>query len=132
MHARSVRPSEDEGPPVPPVQPKELLALGYLPADTDLIIALHAGELHNEPIGRDLIAHLGGGAFNAHTIEEWSGLKLAEMDHAVFGMTFDSHVLEHFIVVVRARGPIDREKVRKALKAEDGKELSGAQHTAAT
>jgi hypothetical protein len=122
-HARSVRIGEEESPPVRSVQPKELLALGYLPKDTDVIIALHAGELFNEPLGRDLIDHLGADEINARSFEGWSGLKLADIDHAILGLTLDEHALDHFILVVRTRRPIDQERVRKTLKAGSAEEL---------
>jgi len=125
MHARAPRPSEEEGPPVRPVQPKELLALGYLPADTDVIIALHAGELLSEPVGRDLVNHLGSDEINARSFEGWSGLKLQEIDHAVLGLTLDGEMLGHFTLVVRARRPLDRKKVLDALRAEDARDMAG-------
>jgi hypothetical protein len=125
IHARAVRPFEDEQPPVAPVQPKELLALGYLPADTDVIFALHAGELLSEPIGRDLIDHLGSDDLNARSFEGWSGLKLAEMDHAVLGLTLDANLLRNFTIVIRARRPIDRGRVLNTLKAKDAREVAG-------
>jgi hypothetical protein len=126
MHARAPRPAEPEGPPaVRAVPPAELAALGYLPDDTDVILAVHAAELLDEPSGRDLTRHLGNDVLSAASIENWSGLKLDDIDHAVLGLTLDESLLVHPTLVVRARRPIDQEKVRAALKAQARRELDG-------
>jgi hypothetical protein len=116
--ARTPRAAEPEGPPpVQVVPPAELAALGYLPEDTDVILALHVAELLDDPVGRDLIKHVGNDTINPETIESWSGLKLDEIDHAVLGFPLDDTIELHFTIVVRARRPIDRGRVLKALKA---------------
>jgi hypothetical protein len=124
--ARTPRPAEPEAaPPVRAVPPADLAALGYLPDDTDLIMAVHVAELLEDPVGRKLADHLGSDAINATSIESWSGLKLAEMDHAVLGFTLDNNLLTHFVIVVRTRRPLDQEKVRETLKVHDARPLHG-------
>ncbi len=126
MHARAPRPAEPEGPPpVHAVPPAELAALGYLPEDTDFIVAVHAAELLDETTGRDLVRHLGNDVLNAQSIESWSGLKFGDIDHAVLGLTLDENLPIHFVLAVRARRPIDQEKVREALKAKPRRDLDG-------
>ncbi|HKI34669.1 MAG TPA: hypothetical protein VKA46_22625 [Gemmataceae bacterium] len=126
MHARAPRPAEAEGsPPVSVVAPAELAALGYLPDDTDLIFAVHAAELLDDPLGRDLVWFLGDESINLHSVEGWSGLKLEEIDHAVFGLTLDESLPVRFTLVVRTRRPIDRDQVLKALKAEKQRDVDG-------
>jgi hypothetical protein len=126
MHARTARPSEDEGTqPVRIVAPAELAALGYLPDDTDLIFGIHAAELLDDPVGRDLVDVVGNDTINAHTIEGWSGLALDEVDHAVLGLTLDENLARHFTFVVRTRRSIDRDRVLQALKAEKQRDLDG-------
>jgi hypothetical protein len=126
MHARAPRPTEDEvSPPVQAVPPAELAALRYLPADTDFLLAVHVAELLDDPVGRDLLAHLGNESINLQSLESWSGLKVDDIDHAVLGLPLDNDLPVHFTVVVRARRAIDRDKVRERLKAKPQRDLDG-------
>ncbi len=126
MHARTPRPAELEGPPpVHAVPPAELAALGYLPQDTDLILAVHVAELLDDPVGHDLMVHLGNESINLQSVENWSGLKVADIDHAVLGLSLTNDLPVHFTLVVRARRAIDRQKVREKLKAKPQRELDG-------
>jgi hypothetical protein len=127
IHARAPRPSVEEEPPpahaaVPPI---ELAALRYLPADADFLLAVHVAELLDDPVGRQLMGHLGTDTVNPASIETWSGIKLADMDHAVLGLALDENLLTHFTLVVRTRRPIDQARVLKAIKAQDQRELDG-------
>jgi hypothetical protein len=95
------------------VPPAELAALGYLPDDTDLIVGVHVAEALRDPAGRDLLQRAGGG-----DLEKWTGLRLDEIDHAVLGLKLDpDSLLTHFVLVARARRPIEEQRVRDALKA---------------
>jgi hypothetical protein len=125
MHARAPRPFENEAPPpaVQAVPPAELAALRYLPADTDFLLAVHVAELRDDPVGRDLLGHLGNDNINLQSLENWSGLKVDDIDHAVLGLTLDNDLPLHFTVVVRARRAIDRDKVRERLKAKPQRDL---------
>jgi hypothetical protein len=124
--ARAPRAAEPEGPPpVHAAAPAELAALGYLPEDTDVILAIHTAELLNDPVGRDLIKHVGDDTLNPHTVQAWSGLTPDEVDHAVLGLTLDDDFALHFTLVVRARRPIDEGKVREALMAKGRRDLDG-------
>ncbi len=125
-HSRAQRPSETEVPaPVKAVPPIELAALRYLPADSDFLIIVPVAALLDGPLGRDLMSHLGNDAFNPASLEAWSGLKLDDMDHAVLALSLDENLLTNFTVVVRSRPPIDQDRVLKALKAENGRDLDG-------
>ena len=105
--------------------PAELAALRYLPADTDFLLAVHVAELLDDPVGRDLLAHLGNESINLQSLESWSGLKIDDIDHAVLGLSLDNDLPVHFTVVVRARRAIDRDKVRERLKAKPQRDLDG-------
>jgi hypothetical protein len=126
IHARTPRPAEPEGPPpVQAVAPVELAALRYLPADTDFLLAVHVAELLDDPIGREVMNHLGNDSVTPASVESWSGLKLDEMDHAVLGLSLDENLLVNFTLVVRTRRPIDQDRVLKALKAQPRRDLDG-------
>jgi hypothetical protein len=126
MHARAPRPAEPEGPPpAHAVPPSELAALGYLPDDTDLIMAIHVAELRDDPVGRDLMRHLGNEDISPRSIQTWTGLPLEAIDHAVLGVTLDENLQLHFTLIVRTRQPVDEDKVRVTLKAEGRRELDG-------
>ncbi len=126
MQARTPRPAELESlPPIHAVPPAELAALGYLPQDTDLIMAVHVAELLDDPIGSTMIEHLGNESINLQSVEKWSGLKVADIDHVVLGAPLDLDLPVNFTLVVRARRAIDQGKVREKLKAKPQKELDG-------
>jgi hypothetical protein len=126
IRARPVRPPLDlDHIQTAAVAPAELAALGYLPDDTDMIVALHVGELRNDATGRGLLQHVGLGGAGAPDLEKWSGLRLEEIDHAALGLKLDADMLTRFVLVVRSRRPIDEAHVRGALKATAKQEVDG-------
>ncbi|HEX5270798.1 MAG TPA: hypothetical protein VFW33_09940, partial [Gemmataceae bacterium] len=127
IHGHTPRPAEPDVPPpaVMSVPPAELAALRYLPADSDFILAVHVAELLDDPVGRELLAHLGNESVNPQSLETWTGLKRDDMDHAVLGLSLDENLLVHFTIVVRTRRPIDQDRVLKALKAQGRRDLDG-------
>jgi len=126
IQARPVRPPlEPPKAKVATVAPADLPALGYLPDDTDLILAVHMAELLDEPTGRDLLKRVGLGTPGGPDLEKWTGLKLDDIDHAVLGLKLDGDLLTRFTLVVRARGPIDQQHVRDLLKTTARQDVDG-------
>jgi hypothetical protein len=126
IRARPVRPPLDlDHIQTEAVAPAELAALGYLPDDTDMIVALHVGELRNDATGRGLLQQVGLGGAGAPELEKWTGLRLDEIDHATLGLKLDDKLLTDFVLVVRARRPLDEPRVREALKAAAKQEVKG-------
>lgn len=126
IQTRPVRPGLDiDKLTVKAVPPAELAALGYLPDDTDLIVGVHVAEALNDPVGRDLIRRVGLGGAGAPDLEKWTGLKLDDIDHAALGLKLDDELLTRFVLVVRARRPIEGQRVRDALKAGVKQEVDG-------
>jgi hypothetical protein len=107
------------------VAPAELAALGYLPDDTDMIVAVHVSEALDDPAGRDLLRSVGLGGKDAPDMEKWTGLKLDDIDHLALGLKLDADLLTRFVLVAQARRPIDQQRVRDVLKADAGKEEDG-------
>jgi hypothetical protein len=104
---------------VPAVAPAELTGLGYLPADTNLIVGVHIAEAWRDPTGREFLSRFRFGTtnFGIQTLEKWTGLKLDEIDHAVLGLRIDENLLPRVTLVVRTQQPYNEEQVRTALKA---------------
>jgi hypothetical protein len=126
IQARPVRPPLELDRPKPaPVPPAELAALGYLPDDIDAIAAVHVAEVLDEPTGRDVLRRVGLGGEGAPDLEKWTGLKLDDLDHVVVGLKLDAEMLTRFIVVARARHPIDPQHLRDALKTTAKQEVEG-------
>src|SRR5262249_43860343 len=65
-----------------------------------------------------------GGA-GAGDLEKWAGLKLDEIEHAALGLKLDADMLTRFVLVVRARRPIDEPRVRDALKVKTREQGDG-------
>jgi hypothetical protein len=124
--ARPVRPPLDlDHQKVTPVAPAELAALGYLPDDADMIVAAHVAEARDNPTGRELMQRLGLGGTGTPDLEKWTGLKLDDIDHAALGLKLDADLLTRFALVVRARRPIDQQRVCEALKTTTKQEVDG-------
>ncbi len=126
IQARPVRPPlELDRPRSAPVPPAELAALGYLPDDIDAIAAVHVAEVLDEPTGRDVLRRIGLGGEGAPDLEKWTGLKLDDLDHVVVGLKLDAEMLTRFVIVARARHPIDPRNVCDALKTTAKQEVDG-------
>jgi hypothetical protein len=126
IRSRPVRPPLDlDHIKTEAVAPAELAALGYLPDDTDMIVAVHVGEAQNDETGRELLRRVGLGGAGAPQLEKWTGLRLDEIDHAALGLKLDADMLTHFVLVVRARRSIDEQRVREALKTDSQQQVDG-------
>jgi hypothetical protein len=103
-----------------PVAPSELAALGYLPGDTNLIVAVHVAEALREPAGREWLERfrLGPMDFGIDSVEKWTGLRWDELDHVVLGLRVDNRLVPRLTLVAQTSRPYDAEKVRNALKAK--------------
>lgn len=118
LQGRPARPTKSDTAPTAPrrVAPAELTALGYLPPDTNFLVALHVAEALEEEAGRQAMDRLRIGNVGAEGLESWVGVKRDELDHAVLGLTLDEQLLPRRTVVARTRQPYDPAKVRTALK----------------
>jgi hypothetical protein len=108
--------------------PANLGGLGYLPADTDIVAAVHVAEALQEPAGRQLLQRFRPGELlvrdqpglrdvGLNNLQEWTGLSLEDVDHVVLGLNVENRVLPRLTLVVQTRRSYDAEKVRGALKA---------------
>jgi hypothetical protein len=120
------------------IAPANLGGLGYLPADTGVVVAVHVAEALQDPAGREFLKRFRPGDFLARNqpdlgdaglgnLEKWTGLSLEELDHVVLGLNIDNKVIPRLTLVVQTRRSYDAEKVRAALKAsrspESGKRV---------
>jgi hypothetical protein len=99
-----------------PVAPVRLPALGYLPAETNIVAGIHVAELHQTKAGRELLTtplKIGPLEVRLDRTEQWTGLQFDDLDHLVLGLRGMEPTL-----VVRTRRAYDVEKVRAALHAE--------------
>ena len=100
--------------------PSALPALGYLPADVNAIVGLHAAECNEQEDGRRFLFALqslpimpAGPRFEAIV-----GLPWTQIDHAVLGVRIEDRLIPRFTLVVRSRQPINQAALLKALKAQ--------------
>jgi hypothetical protein len=102
---------------VPAVVPSQLAALGYLPDDVHLVVGFHAAEAWRTPAGHPFLdgSHPDGG-LGLDQIESLSGLKLAELDHAVLAVKLDQ-LLPRVFLILRTIQPYDVIEIQRDLKA---------------
>jgi hypothetical protein len=114
--------------PAPPTPPARLAALGWLPADTTLLVGIDVAELRRTDAGREALAaalNLGPVAVKADDLERWTGLRPDHIDHAVLGVKADDALPQQTVLVVRTRRPYDADAVRTALGAKPDEDAAG-------
>jgi hypothetical protein len=103
----------------PVLPPIEWPALGWLPADTNAVVAVHLAEGRRTRVGKEFLARFqaGGLPINPAELEKWTGLPADDIDHAVLGVRADGRLLPTVVLAVQTRQPYDFDKVRTTLKA---------------
>jgi hypothetical protein len=125
---RASRPGLDrDESPVRIVAPAELAGLGYLPTDSDLIAGVHIAEAFKDPLAREFLVKMsfrvGKNEVGLRSIEQWTGVKLRDIDHVALGLRLKNSLLfPRMTLVVRTRLPYDAAAVRKALQASPAPE----------
>jgi hypothetical protein len=112
---RSSNPYPEELSPYPPitsVAPAHLSGLRYLPADTNMIAAIHVADLLQSETGRNLLDRPGPFA----QLEQWIGLPAREVDHVIFGLKVDDRLLPRLIVIVETLRPFSKRELKEKLK----------------
>jgi hypothetical protein len=102
--------------PSGPYAPAGLPALGYLPANTRIVIGLHLSELLQEPSAKVFLDKSQWLPLEMvlKNLQQWTGLQAEAIDHAVFGIT-SLLPLPHFTVVVQTREPFDPQRAAAAF-----------------
>lgn len=90
--------------------PANWQALGYLPADTNAILAIRCDDPAFERARKELFPD---GQFAADLF----GLKWKDIDHLAFGVKVADFFPPRMILVVRMRQPYDAERIRQDLTA---------------
>jgi hypothetical protein len=99
-------------------RPAELSALGYLPADVNLIIGVQVSALMETREGQEYLAGAQPDkSSNLLSIENWTGLELNDIDYVVAGLKIDNNLLPSLILVIETRRPFDAAKVHEKLRA---------------
>jgi hypothetical protein len=111
--------------PVKAVRPAELTALGYLPADTDMIAAVHFAEALDLLAGRRLLDRLPGSPTGLvlDSLTKDTGLTRDDIDHAVLGLKVQGRLVPRVTLVVQTRRPYDVERLRKGLRSSKRTDL---------
>jgi len=101
------------------VAPCKLTALGYLPAGTNAIAAIHIAELmdRNETASILQLMRADRVNFGINRLEQMTGLTLEELDHVVLGLKMEDDVFGRLFLIVQTRRPYEPTKVRAALNA---------------
>jgi hypothetical protein len=83
--------------------------LGYLPADTNVIAALHVAKLVQEPTGREFLSRLRLGPTDVGMarLGEWTGFQIDDLSDVVLGLKVDDRLLPRLTIVLQTRQPFD-------------------------
>jgi hypothetical protein len=120
---RGPKPTDPSDPlSVPAVLPSRLASLGYLPGDVNLIAAVHVAECSRSPAGQQFLKrfHIRGETWGLDTLEQWTSVKLHDIDHAVIGVSLKS-LIPRVTLVVRTIQAYDLPGVVGDLKARETK-----------
>jgi hypothetical protein len=101
--------------------PIALEALRWLPTDSTVVAGVQVAELRQTDAGRDLLnnlSHIGKLEIKAGLLEQWTGLKVEEVDHVVLGVKADDALPPRAVLVVRTLHPYNADAVRTTLHAE--------------
>jgi hypothetical protein len=111
------------------IAPAKLPGLAYLPENVQILAGAHAAELFDDPACQNLLVEFRQGRLSAQgaALRQWTGLPLEEIDHVVLGARLEALLLPHMTLVVRARRPVDLDKLRANLNA--GRPLEGKKRT---
>jgi hypothetical protein len=87
--------------------PAELAALGYLPADSSLVVGVHVAELLREKAGKEFLENPSWKPLELalRQVEKWTGLHRDTIDHVALGARIDG--FPRLTVVVQTRVPYD-------------------------
>jgi hypothetical protein len=125
--AHDSRPGPVNAPPQPVlVAADELAALGYLPANTNLVVGLDLAAARHDPLGEQLLARLTGKDGQPAVIDpvRWTGLDADDIDHVVLGVSMTEKTTR-LVLVLHTRRPYDPEKLRERLKATRSVDSAG-------
>jgi hypothetical protein len=118
-------PSPDKGTASRAVAPAELTGLGYLPPQTDAVLALHVAQIadHRRSQGKTdakgALWDLGIAPDVLDWLESSTGLALEQIDHIAAGFRFERNAwLPRFVMVVETREPYDLAAVTEKLRAK--------------
>lgn len=100
------------------VSPADLGALGYLPADTNVIAAIHLTEVMQEEIGRELLSRFPLANLGLADVEKWTELKREDLNHVALGLKIDGSRKPRLVLVAQTNRPYQAARIIKALKAQ--------------
>lgn len=131
LNTQAIRRSRDPKPVLDTIEPRagqrtspaDLVALRYLPANTNVIAALAIAEALQSPIGQRLAARYADAADpdGGLDLEKNTGLRLKEIDHVVLGFRLPDQDREkerpRLVLIIQTLRPYSSARVREALKA---------------
>ncbi|MBI1915296.1 MAG: hypothetical protein HYS12_11240 [Planctomycetes bacterium] len=121
--------------PVHPTEPTHLEGLRYLSGDTNVIVALHVGEILENPESEQLLnlslprlgatSDLGTVRGVLDRLEQMTKLRREVIDHIVLGAKLSGKDFGRVQLIVRTRKDYDRDRVRVALNARSHPAIEG-------
>ncbi len=111
---------QDVPEPVRAVAPAGLAGLAYLPANTNVVGAIHVAEALQEPAGREFLNQfrLADGDLSLAQVEQWTGSKVEEIDHVVMGLPIgdELQIPPPLLLVVQTRRPYSEASIQAHLQ----------------
>lgn len=96
-------------------------ALGYLPADTNVIIKINMEEAERSKEARDALDRLGFGTGGTFDLERLVGIRRDQIEEAILGLRVDSNLVPRLRFVVRTSDDIDPERLKQRLNVKGSK-----------
>src|SRR5207249_4699544 len=118
-NAKPKEPGNVTNPQIVALAPSRWPALGYMPADVNVLVGLRVAELLGDTDTRNLLVQLGNRLprLQIAQLEGMLGIPVEDLDHLVVGLKPDEKTFLGAILAVRTRQPYDGNRVRSALKA---------------
>jgi hypothetical protein len=94
--------------------------ISYLPADVDVVAAVHVTRTLEDPTGREFLRQFGLGpdaAGGMIDLTRWTGLRWEDIEEFVVGLKVQDRLFPRLVLVVQTRDPYNAEQVRAVLKA---------------
>lgn len=97
--------------------PAEWAAVGYLPAQTNVLAGVHVAKLLNDPLGKRLFDLPRPELLDLvlETVERWTRIKPAQIDHVIFGAEI-TNKLPQLVIVVRTVGSYSEGEMVRAMQ----------------
>lgn len=109
----------EDAPVAQPLRPAQMEVLKFVPGDSNIIAGIHVAEALNQPLSRQYLQdfRIGPLELGAERLEQWTGLRLDDMEQLTLALKLEGLLVPRFTLVVRTKLPYQAEAILKKLAA---------------